>query len=192
MAKHNHKEHAETETVGEALPAGQTVVAETAPAVSPTAEITIQGETFAIPQPFAEGHVLTAGEASALNQTYAENLRNNFAKTVKASKEAGTFEHAGAQAALAEYAASYAFGVRSSGTRTAVDPVEKKATDLASSIVKAKLTEKGIKMSALAEGQFDKAVAALLEKRPDIREEARRQVDMAKSIAASALDELTF
>jgi hypothetical protein len=46
-------------------------------------QITISGHSFNVPVRYEEGHELTAGEASALNQTYHENLRNNFAKKVK-------------------------------------------------------------------------------------------------------------
>ncbi len=52
-----------------------------------TALITIQGANFNAPQPYDEGHVLTVNEASALNQVFAENLRNNFAARIKRSAE---------------------------------------------------------------------------------------------------------
>ena len=51
-----------------------------APTTASTDEITIAGQVFSVPVRYAAGHVLTEGEASALNQTYHENLRNNFAR----------------------------------------------------------------------------------------------------------------
>jgi hypothetical protein len=46
-------------------------------------QITIAGQSFNVPIRYEEGHELTSGEASALNQTYHENIRNNLAKKAK-------------------------------------------------------------------------------------------------------------
>src|SRR4029077_16952210 len=51
--------------------------------VTPTQAITIAGTRFTVPVRYAEGHVLTAGEANALNQTYLENCRNNLSGRAK-------------------------------------------------------------------------------------------------------------
>jgi hypothetical protein len=40
---------------------------------------TIKGQTFTMLPRYAEGHICTAGEAAALNQTLRENVRNNLA-----------------------------------------------------------------------------------------------------------------
>lgn len=40
-------------------------------------QITIAEKIYSIPQPFAEGHVCSANEASVLNQILAENCRYN-------------------------------------------------------------------------------------------------------------------
>ena len=45
--------------------------------------ITIAGKPFTVEPKFEAGHVLTANEASTLNQTWFENLRNNFAPKAK-------------------------------------------------------------------------------------------------------------
>ena len=93
-----------------------------------TTTITIAGLEFKVPSPFHVGYTLKSeGEASAMNQTFHENLRNNFAKRVK---DAGEGETAELQAALDEYAQSYQFGVRAGGTRT-TDPVRRRALELA-------------------------------------------------------------
>ena len=55
--------------------------------------ITIQGESFSVDMPYSEGHVCTSTQAGALNQTRAENLRNNFASSVK--KAAAAADEAG-------------------------------------------------------------------------------------------------
>src|SRR6516162_3885340 len=45
--------------------------------------MTIQGLQFDIKTPYKEGHMITAGEASQLNQVRMENIRNNFASVVR-------------------------------------------------------------------------------------------------------------
>src|SRR6266446_4903096 len=65
-------------------------------------QITIAAQTFNVPLRYEEGHELSAGEASALNQTYHENIRNNLAKKAKE----GTLTQADVDA----YASEYQFG----------------------------------------------------------------------------------
>ena len=48
-----------------------------------THDVTIAGNVFAVPLRYAAGHVITEGEASALNQTLCENVRNNLAPKIK-------------------------------------------------------------------------------------------------------------
>lgn len=45
---------------------------------TPRKNIRVAGIILSAPTPYAEGHVLTANEAAAINQTYLENLGNNF------------------------------------------------------------------------------------------------------------------
>ena len=75
--------------------------------VTPTQTITIAELQFTVPLRYAEGHVLTAGEANALNQTYLENCRNNLSGRAKD----GTLT----QEIVDQYAASYVFGQRTGG-----------------------------------------------------------------------------
>ncbi len=112
-------------------------------------QITIQGHSFNVPDRYSEGHVLTANEASALNQTFHENLRNNFASKVKEVK--GEAEGLSAeqvidlQSKLDAYAESYVFGVRSaSGPRAPADPVGKEAFSIARDAVRAAIRKKGL------------------------------------------------
>jgi len=109
-------------------------------------EITIAGKTFEVPVRYAAGNVLTEGEASALNQTYHENLRNNFAKKVKdAGDDADLVK---LQEELDAYAGEYQFGVRAAGTRTVADPVEREAINLAKSRIRELLKAQSKKASA--------------------------------------------
>ncbi len=177
----------------------ETTEASTSPA---TDQITIAGQVFAVPVRYSAGMVLTDGEASALNQTYHENLRNNFAKVVKESRvvppaaegeEPGTKELseediAALQSQLDAYAAEYQFGVRVASTRTPVDPVEREALNLAKEAIRGKLKE--LKRTASAE-QVAELAAALVEKNPQLRAIAAQRVAAAQSIANVSLDELT-
>ena len=123
---------------------------------APRQDILIQGQTFSVPMPYDEGHQLTSGEAAALNQVLAENLRNNFAAQIKRHDEAKAkalaegkefSDPAPTQADLDAYIADYDFGVRRTGARQVVDPIEKEALTLAVSQVKEALRKKGLKVS---------------------------------------------
>jgi len=151
-------------------------------------QITIQGLTFNVPDRYTEGHVLTANEASALNQTYHENLRNNFAKKVKDAGESPDVE--ALQASLDEYAAAYQFGVRVAGApRAPADPVGKEAFAVAREAVRGKLREKGINPSAVDAKQLGELVAGALEKYKDrFYTIAAKRIADREALAAEALD----
>jgi hypothetical protein len=93
-------------------------------------QITIQGQTFRVPIRYAAGHTLTEGEASALNQTLHENLRNNFARKVAEGSEAGIPQET-LQQQLDDYANDYQFGVRTGGGGFRGDPVMTMAMNIA-------------------------------------------------------------
>ena len=163
---------------------------ESAVAASPT--ITIQGMSFAVPTPYAEGHVLNAAEASTLNQVLSENLRNNFAGTVKKAVEAAStnghaLDEAALQASFAEYAASYEFHGRRAG-RATVDPVTRAAQSLAKGAIMAALKKNKIDSKTLPEGKMDELIAGLLAKDSSFMDEAKRRVDAAKSLAVEGLE----
>jgi hypothetical protein len=97
--------------------------------VTSTQAITIAGTRFTVPVRYAEGHVLTAGEANALNQTYLENCRNNLSRKAKD----GTLT----QKIVDQYAASYQFGQRTGGFGPG-DPVASMALTIARKRVKSR------------------------------------------------------
>jgi hypothetical protein len=108
-----------------------------------TQEITVQGIVFVAPAPYHEGYVLGSAEASVLNQTLAENLRNNFAPRMKKSEtplDQDDFD---------TYAAAYSFGGRVAGTRTVRNPVDTEERRLAKMAVNTQLKARGIKVKAL-------------------------------------------
>lgn len=165
--------------------------------------ITIQGVELEVPQPYAEGHVLKAGEASALNQTLAENLRNNFAPVIKkvaaeyrktnsladdAEVPASAFDTDALQQQLDQYANDYEFGVRTGGgPRAPKDPVEREAYRIATEKVKTALTAKNIKINSVSKERMDELVRGVIAKYPAITEEAQRRVNSAGQIALDSL-----
>lgn len=166
--------------------------------------ITIQGLEFEVPRPFSAGpHTLTAGEAHALNQTMAENLRNNFASTVKDAMAAyrkanslaedaevpvANLDHDALQTEMDKYSAEYKFREGGGGgVRGPSDPVEREANAIATAKVKAKLTEKGIKLNSVSKEKMAELVKAVVEKYPDIRAEAERRVKAAEGISLDSL-----
>lgn len=155
-------------------------------------KITIQGETFEVNvEPFVEGHVCTAGEASALNQTRLENLRNNFASKVADAKEAGNFDLETLQSQFDEYADSYEFGVRTGGGRTG-DPVMTEAMSIMRDKVRAALKKQGISLKDVSAKQIsEKAKAYFDGNHPaaaKVLEVAKANVARAQSVAELELD----
>jgi hypothetical protein len=107
-----------------------------------TDQITIAGHPFDVPVRYAEGHQLTAGEASALNQTFHENIRNNIASKIKKSTPEGaefSWDDSAVstwQSEVNKYAEEYQFGVRSGGGRgPAMDPETKLAVEEAEAAI---------------------------------------------------------
>lgn len=166
---------------------------------TPQSNITIQGLLFSAPAPYAAGHTITEGEAHALNQVLAENLRNNFASTVKkaveASKEEGgaPVDKAELDAAFAEYVGKYEFGVRQAGTSSvAVDPVEREALKLAKAVVRNAIKAAGRKVSDYAAEDITTLAGKILEKKPEIYDTARENIARSQAAAKSdvSLDDL--
>ena len=149
-------------------------------------QITIAGKVFNAPLRYEEGHELTAGEASALNQTYHENLRNNFAKKVRDALDNGGFDQEALQTEFSAYAEEYNFGVRTGGGPRS-DPVMKKAMDMARTKLKERMKQKGIEADAAA---VTEAAKKLIAKNPEFIELAKRLVEEEKAAAAIDLDEI--
>lgn len=162
---------------------------------TPVKNITVGDFSLAAPMPYAEGHTLTAGEASAMNQLFHENLRNNFGAKLKGLKERGETPTAEkAQEDFTAYAAEYEFGVRKAGGGAAApsDPVEREALNLAKGIVRQALTSQGYKLKDVGIETIERLAGDLLKSQPKILEEAQRRVDAAKSVGAAALAGLSL
>lgn len=152
-----------------------------------TKTITISGATFEVPQPFAEGHVCTPGEAAGLNQLLAENVRNNMRTKVTNGLDESKPEDAEVtQADIDAYIAEYEFGViRSGGTRRVVDPVEKEARKIARTKLVEALKAKGRKVSDFEAEQIDGLVDQILEQYPQIMDTAKTIVEQRSELGIS-------
>lgn len=155
--------------------------------------ITILGRMFNVPAPtFQVGTPLDEGMYRALEQTRAENLRNNqaskWAKDFKVAKGASLpEEHVSAcQAKLDEYAANYQFGVRASGggRGPAVDPETREALRLIKLVIREQV--KGYTAAAVNE-----AANTILEgeKGEKYRRIARQHLKQQADLSAELLRE---
>lgn len=147
--------------------------------------VTIAGKQFSLRNPYEAGHVLTEGEASALNQLRHENVRNNSAKMVK--------DWTGDADELAikvdDYDAKYEFNVRQPGeAREAADPITTEARNLAKAAIKAALEKAGQKADAKAISEAANALLAHPEKGPKFRQVAEDRVNERKRLAEQAMN----
>jgi hypothetical protein len=167
-------------------------------------QVTIAGETFEIKAPYEEGHTLNAAEASVLNQTYLENIRNNAAGKIKAAKEkaeeagavfsldvpvGGEGEDAGKtlRQLINEYAESYEFGIRVARNSEPADPVEREARAIAREAINAKLRASGVKRKDISDEAFEEALKKHSQN-PAIVKEAQRRVKAKESLGLDELD----
>ncbi len=145
---------------------------------APRSTITIQGIQFSVPAPFVEGHTLRSNEAEVLNQTYAENIRNNFAAKVKlALSDEAELDPNALQIQLNAYIETYDFGIRrGSGGGAVRDPVATEARKMAADAVRNALKKKGLtvkevgkdKLKELVDGVYTKNAEVLLARAREI------------------------
>ena len=155
-------------------------------------QITIAGHVFDVPTRYEEGHELTANEASALNQTFHENLRNNFAKKVEARKDGGDLDDdskSELQEELDKYAEDYEFGVRTGGGAVR-DPVMSEALSIAKDKIWEALKRKGKRRKDVEASAVTDLAKKLIDRNPEIMNLARQRVAEAQAAAAGDLEEL--
>jgi hypothetical protein len=184
---------------------------------TPSKSFVIAGLTMTVSEPFAEGHVLTENEAASMNQTFAENIRNNFAgkvadflttsaralgligaeesltadaKTaVLNAVSAGEISTDELQAALDTYQSEYEFGARRSGGGARItDPIELEALSICRQMVRDALKKKGLSMKEVGADKINELAKGVLEQHPEIRERAKTIVETRKSAALETLD----
>lgn len=184
-----------------------------------TQEITVAGLTFTADAPYKEGHPLTAGEAVALNQTYSENLRNNFAGRVKKAQTAALTDAIAAWTAAGkegpapteaplsdkaiaalrsewdEYVSTYEFNGRRVA-RQQGDPIDREARKMARAVIvdhcKSATDAEGkarpIDTKSFTEEKWGELISQVLEKYPDIRENAKVRVEANKAVLGRQID----
>lgn len=147
---------------------------------TPRTSIMIAGENFNVPQPYKAGHVLTDNEAGSINQTYAENVRNNMAGKVKALKEAGTFAADVFQGTVDDYCDNYEFGQRTGGGRSG-DPVRTEAMAITRDLVR-----QAISKAAAADSTKTKLADVPASKITELAANQLAKTDDPKTIAIMA------
>lgn len=158
----------------------------------PMKEITISGKTFAVAQPFTAGHVLTEGEAKALNQVRAENIRNNMAASVKIAygdEPTAELSPETISKVVTDYDAQYVFTVGSVGTKRTTDPLEAETIRLARTLLSDALKTKGIALSKVPEEARNAKIAEIAA-RPGVIAQAKKNLESRKKMAESVLDGL--
>ena len=152
----------------------------------PTRELSILGLTFEIDAPFAEGQVINAAEAHALNQTRAENISNLVRK--KLAELRGEAWNDASIAAAGELVAKvnekYEFGVRQSGgpRATAASPLERECIAIAKAVLAEKMKAKGEKPSDYTKEAIAEAISALAEN-PKIVAMAKKRIEERAKLA---------
>ena len=159
------------------------------------ATITIQGHEFSAPYRYAAGHILKENEAKALNQTFHENLRNNFASTVKAKvkevfgedpAEGVRLEEnhiAELQALFDDIAEKYEFAVRS-GTSVPRDPIQAEAVKTALAAIKESIRANGGNLKEYENEALAEAARKLVSDDPEYLEAARQTIERRQALAA--------
>lgn len=148
--------------------------------MSETHTLTIAGKSFTAAPRYAEGHVLTGNEANALNQTFFENLRNNFAGK---AKEGGTQED------FDKYVETYKFGERTGGGGGSRDPIEVEAMALARDALKKTIQKQGKKLSDFTAQAISNAAKKLVDTRPEFREKAAQRVAEMQAVASDSISD---
>jgi hypothetical protein len=136
-----------------------------------TKEAKVAGVIVTISQPYTEGHVITANEAKALNQTRTENIQNNTRTAVKKYlEENGLTEDSLTDDALeaiqnivSDYDADYEFAVRTASA-SIVDPREREARKLVREEIKVALRsqEPPVKISEVDPAAIDAKIDSVL------------------------------
>jgi len=154
-----------------------------------TKEITIAGVICTVGAPYAEGHTITGPEAAALNQTRAENLRNNLAAKVKKvlgevePKDATPDQMREIAQLVQEYDHAYIFTPASAGGgRRSMDPLEKMCHKIARDAIVAQLAKAGKKVKDVDKDALADLVARTAES-PNVMKLAKKRLKEAEELA---------
>lgn len=152
-----------------------------------TQTITVNGTQFTCPAPYSAGHVIDDAEAGAFNQLFAENLRNNFARRMKAIEEHNKENPQDQKPQLGQadfdaYAAEYKFG-GAGARRVTVDPVEREARNLAEAAIRAALKANGTVLKTVTDEAMDRYIDDALRDYPQFMEQGKAVVAARASSA---------
>lgn len=150
--------------------------------------LTIQGVSFedVYSPSYQAGHQCNEVEAEVLNQTERENLRNNFAKKVKAAVEAngGTLApetYEALRLELRQLAENYQFNVRQPRQ---TDPVLAIAMDLVLAKLQSALRAQGVKAKDVSTADLKAKAKSMIDANPAILEKARARYEEDQKLLA--------
>jgi hypothetical protein len=161
-----------------------------------TKEMTINGVTVEVSQPYEAGHQITEAEAKALNQVRAENIGNNTRKSIKDMLEAAdgdaTAIQADVQDLISKYDAEYEFTLASvgGGSTSRLDPLTKECRSIARNFIVGKLKEQGISQKDYLEANGENAIkdkVVELADHPKIVEAAKKALAEREAMAGIEL-----
>ena len=157
-------------------------------AKTPRADFVIQGVTYSVAAPYAEGHSCSVNEAGVLNQSLRENTRNNLATQLQKAVDDGASPE-DRQKIVDEYVSGYEFGQRrgGGGGRT-MDPVQKEAMSIARGLVRAAIKKKGMNLKDVSGKRITELAAEAIKSNPSITDQAQQRVDLLKQTAGEALE----
>ena len=151
----------------------------------------ILGVAVTIIAPYAEGHTLSANEATVLNQVRAENVGNNMRATVKELQEANADAEA-IQAAVAEYDGEYDLNTAST-RRGGMSDLDRMCRSIATDHVNKAILDSGKTLKEVKEANPDgyKALVAKTATAEGVVKAAqlhlKRQAGLDVEVDASAL-----
>lgn len=154
-------------------------------------EITVQGMSMPVMQPYAAGHQVSEAEAKALNQVRAENVANNLRKHFKqmiedAGGESTPEVEKAARKMFAEYDKQYEFTLATASGASTLSPLEKECRRLARGLISDKLREAGVTQKAYLEKNGEDALKikiAELAEHPKIVETAKANLEERAKLA---------
>jgi hypothetical protein len=146
------------------------------------------GVSVSVPQPYAEGHVLSSLEADKLNHVLADNIRTSLTAKLKRLAGAEGFDPEAVAADFQSYADAYTFVVRS--PRVATDPIEKEANKIAKEQVFAAIRRKGGNPTDYSAEQLSEYIAKVRQHKPEILDEAKRRIESSRQMAGDLLSDL--
>lgn len=158
-------------------------------AETPRKDITVAERTFTIPLPYVEGHALTSGEASHMNQLLVENVRNNVAGKLKVKEGEAPVQFS--QDDFDKYVTEYEFGVRKAGggSEAKLSPLEREARRIARETLDAalKAQDKTIdRKSEDGKAKYEELISQLAAK-PKIVAEAQKRINSLSKISVEEL-----